>query len=181
MNMFLKLVLIFFVLFGSFVIAIGFVLPKRWQVSRSIIIHQRPRVIYPLVADFKQGWPKWSAFDNEDPTIQYSYSGPSLGSGASRSWISSKMGNGFQTVTAADPASGIQFELKMEKTNFKLNGKISFESAGKDTKVTWTDWGDSGNNLFFRYMSTMMDRMMGKAFEQSLENLKEKSEKTANR
>src|SRR5665213_1086092 len=94
----------------------------------------------------------------------------------SRSWISDKMGNGSQTITTADTRTGVHFELKMENTKFGLNGNIGFEPTGSGTKVTWTDSGDTGNNIFFRYMASMMDKMMGNTFERSLAKLKEKAE-----
>jgi carbon monoxide dehydrogenase subunit G len=176
MNKFLKLILISPILLAALVFIVGYLLPSQWHVSRSIVINKPPQTIYPLVADFKHGWPQWSDFDYEDPGIQYSYAGPNLGVGASRSWVSAKMGNGFQRITNADPATGIYFDLKMENTNFGLSGKITFEPAGTATKVTWTDSGDTGNNIFFRYMASMMDQMMGDTFDRSLAKLKEKAE-----
>jgi len=172
MNKFLKIVLITPVVLAFLIILIGFFLPSQWQVSRSIVINKPPQAIYGYVASFKMGWPQWSDFDYEDPNIKYSYSGPNMGAGASRSWISDKMGNGSQTITSADPAKGIAFELKMENTKFGLMGNISFEPVGNGTKVTWTDSGNTGNNIFFKYMATMMDRMMGATFDRSLAKLK---------
>ena len=116
MNKFLKIVLITPIALAFLIILIGFLLPSQWQVSRSIVINKPPQAIYGYVANFKMGWPQWSDFDYQDPGIQYSYSGPIQGLGASRSWISEKMGNGSQTITAADPAKGITFELKIWKT-----------------------------------------------------------------
>jgi hypothetical protein len=176
MNKFLKVVLMTPIALAFLIILIGFFLPSQWQVSRSIVINKPPRAIFGYVASFKTGWPQWSDFDYEDPNIQYSYSGPNMGMGATRSWISDKMGNGSQTITTADPAKGITFELKMENIKFGLNGKIIFEPAGSSTKVTWTDSGNTGNNIFFKYMATMMDKMMGTTFDRSLAKLKEKAE-----
>jgi hypothetical protein len=176
MNKFLKALLMAPIALAALVFLVGYLLPSQWQVSRSIIINRPAQAIYPLVADFKHGWPQWSDFDYEDPDIQYNYSGPDLGAGASRSWISTKMGNGSQTITTADTATGVHFELKMENTKFGLNGNINFEPVDTGTKVTWTDSGNTGNNIFFRYMASMMDKMMGNTFERSLAKLKEKTE-----
>jgi len=172
MNKFLKLVILTPILLGFSILLIGFVLPSQWQVSRSIIINKPPQAIFGYVANFRIGWPQWSAFDSEDPTIQYTYSGPSQGTGATRFWVSEKMGNGSQTITHADPAKGITFDLKMENSKFTIIGNIAFEPAGTGTKVTWTDQGDAGSNIFFKYMGLMMDKMMGNAFERSLEKLR---------
>ncbi len=100
------------VLIISFIL-IDFLLPTQWKVERSIVINAWAQNVYPLVANFKSGWPQWSAFDFEDPSIQYSYPGPEEGVGATRSWVSKKMGNGTQKTIGADPASGITYQLQM--------------------------------------------------------------------
>ena len=52
-------------------LAIAYLLPRKWQVQRSIAIHAPPAAIYPLVANMKTGWPQWSAFDFADPDIRF--------------------------------------------------------------------------------------------------------------
>jgi hypothetical protein len=178
-NKFLKVVLISPIALAFLIILIGFFLPSQWQVSRSIVINKPPQAIFGYVASFKMGWPQWSDFDYEDPNIKYSYSGPNMGTGASRSWISDKMGNGSQTITSANPATGITFELKMDNTKFELIGNISFEPTVNGTKVIWTDSGNAGNNIFFKYMAKMMDKMMGTTFDRSLAKLKARLDGTA--
>jgi hypothetical protein len=169
---------ILFTLLGFIVllVGVGYSLPSKWKVERSIVINKPPQAIYPFVADFKKGWPQWSSFDQEDPGIQYSYFGAEQGVGASRSWTSKRMGNGTQSITVADPAKGIEFKLMMTGNDFLLTGHIAFEPAGTGTKVTWMDAGDVGDKVFIRFMLVTMDKMMGPAFEKSLVNLKAKCE-----
>jgi len=155
--------------------AVGYILPADWKVERSTFIKAKPQQIYPLIANFKTGWPQWSAFDFEDPSIQYSYSGPLEGVGATRSWVSQKMGDGSQTILWALPDSGIEFQLSMNN-GFLLNGRIAFQDVGGETKVTWMDYGKVDPNPIHRYMASVMDKMMGSAFEKSLSTLKAKAE-----
>ncbi|EPG74597.1 polyketide cyclase/dehydrase and lipid transport [Leptospira fainei serovar Hurstbridge str. BUT 6] len=157
-------------------IVVGLLLPSSGSVSRSIVIKAPPEEIFAYVANFKKGWGQWSDFDYEDPEIKYSYSGPEEGVGASRTWISKKMGNGSQKIIKADKRLGVEFELAMQDTNFSIVGKFSFEPESSGTKVTWTDSWDSGYHLGFRYMALLMDKMMGPTFERSLSALKEKAE-----
>ena len=138
-----------------------------------------PAQIYPLVADFKTGWPQWSGFDLEDSSIHYTYSGPDNGIGTERSWTSNKMGDGSQKIIKADPQTGIEFELIMRQNPIPIAGKIVFEPLGNSTKVTWHDDGDMGKNIVFRYMAKFMDKMMGKIFETSLATLKSKAEQNS--
>src|SRR3954471_4015877 len=116
--------------------AAGLLLPAKWKVERSIVVNAPPSRIYPLIANFKTGWPRWSAFDFMDPKIQYTYTGPSQGIGAARHWTS-KQGNGGQRIVKAEPSSGIQFELEMEKNKFHITGHIAMQPSGSATKVTF--------------------------------------------
>src|SRR5688572_15961277 len=87
---------------------IGFFLPADWQVKREITINAPAEKIYALVANLKTGWPQWSEFDKQDPDILYTFDGPELGVGAKRSWLSKKMGNGWQEITSANPTTGVE-------------------------------------------------------------------------
>lgn len=165
-----------FIIFTVLFLGISLLLPSKWKVERSTVVNTPPEKIYPYVADFKNGWLKWSAFDLQDPTIQYQYTGPESGAGAARSWTSKKMGDGSQLITKADPSKGIQFTLMMLSGDFQLVGVIAFVPLGATTKVTWTDSGEVGMNPLTRYMMLFMDSMMGPAFEQSLAKLKELAE-----
>lgn len=160
-------------------LVVGFLLPRRWQVQRSIVIHAPSAAIYPLVANMKTGWPQWSAFDLEDPDIRYTYSGPDERVGALRNWTSKRMGDGTQKVVKADPATGVEFRLEMQANGFVLTGNIAFEPAGTGTQVTWTDSGEVGYNPVQRYFVAFLDRMMGGTFEKSLATLKQKAEASA--
>ncbi|HWU44230.1 MAG TPA: SRPBCC family protein, partial [Bdellovibrio sp.] len=120
-------------------VAIGFFLPSRWHVERSIVIKAPVEKIYPLVANFKTGWSRWNAFDKEDPNIQFSFSGSEEGNGAMRSWTSTKLGNGYQKITKADPQSGIDFVISMDGGGLLILGSLTMEPASDGTKVTWRD------------------------------------------
>lgn len=146
-------------------------LPSHWSVSRSIVINAPPSRIIPLLSDLKNGWPQWSAFDNDDPTLAYSYPNPKPGVGSERAWQSKKMGSGVQKITRAD-AKGVAFVLNMPDYKMSLDGEFAFEAEGKATKVTWTDRGVAGRSPLQRVMVQFMDKMMGGTFEESLAKLK---------
>lgn len=156
-------------------VVVGALLPAQWKVQRAIVVQAPPAAIYPLVANLKSGWPQWSAFDSEDPAIQYTTSGPAEGVGAARSWVSKKMGDGSQKILKADPAGGVEFELEMAN-GFRMTGTLVFERSGAGTKVTWTDSGDVGANPLYRYLAAVMDPMLGGTFERSLARLKAQAE-----
>lgn len=172
----LKIIGIFLFVFVFLVSVIGYFLPEHWKVERSIVINAPAAKIYPFVANFKTGWKEWSAFDSEDKNIQYTYSGPDEGVGAHREWKSEQMGDGKMTITKADPQKGVEFELTMKETQFKITGRVDLESQANSTKVTWMDEGDTGTNPLMKIMGKMMDKVMGESFEKSLSTLKQKVE-----
>jgi len=157
------------------IVLLGMALPSKWQVQRSVITNANPAVIFPLIANLKTGWPRWSAFDAEDPSLQYTYAGPDTGAGASRSWTSKKMGTGTQTITTADPNTGVRFVLMMSN-GFKINGEISVQPSAQGTWVAWTDHGVVSWNPLHRWMARSLDKKMGPMFEKSLLTLKREAE-----
>ena len=157
----------------------SYYLPSAWKVERTIVINTKPDKIYPLVANFKNGWSKWSSFDYEDPEIQYTYNAVESGLGAERSWVSKKMGDGEQKIVSVEDNALVQFELKMARTHFLAHGEIALIAIDDvSTRVTWTDWGEADNNPFNRWMAFFIDAMMGPGFEKSLSKLKEITEVT---
>lgn len=156
-------------------VVIGKFLPNEWQVSRSITINAAPAQIYPYIADLKK-WPLWSPWTSEsDKTLVYTYEGPDSGVGAKQNWTSESMGKGWLQIREANPETGIQLELFIDMGRFQSNiqGTIALEAIGSETKVTWTDKGDSGNSLVRKWFSILMDPIMGREFNQGLQKLKQ--------
>ncbi len=154
-------------------VGIGFFLPSHWRVERSVVIKAQESKIYPYIASFKTGWPQWNVFDREDPDIQFTYQGPESGDGASRSWVSKKMGNGIQKITKADPLSGIDFEISMEDGGFVIFGSITMQKHPEGTKVVWKAVGDMGANPVYKVMGYLMDPLMGETLQKSLNHLRD--------
>ena len=147
----------------------GMLLSGEWEVQRSIVIDAEPAQIHPHIAELKK-WEAWSPFEKEDPTMTISYDGPASGVGASRSWISPKMGNGTQKVIRDDPEWGVKFELTFEDFD-PLFGEFTYAKVDGGTEVTWRDWG-AMSGIAGGWMALMMEPMMGDAFESGLADLK---------
>jgi hypothetical protein len=173
---FLKVIIISFSIVFFSVLIFGIMASSDWEVERSIVINAKPEKIYPFIVNFESGWSQWNTFNFDDQNLIFSYSGPAEGVGATRTWHSEKVGEGYQTITHADPEHGIAFELMIKKTKFKLNGTITFEPMTEGTKVTIRDYGNVGSNPFTKYKAFTMDRWLGADFERSLAMLKEKVE-----
>jgi hypothetical protein len=81
------------------------------------------------------------------------------------------------TITAATPQKisiALHFNKPMRSEN---TAEFTLEPDGADTRVTWTMVGPK--NLLMKVMGVFMnmDKMIGRAFEEGLGNLKELVEK----
>jgi hypothetical protein len=176
----LKILLsILLILVGIF-IAGGFLIPSKWEVSRTTIIHATPEQIYPLINNFKE-WEQWSPWSSKsDSSLKYTYEGPETGAGSKQSWTSEKMDKGWMQFTSASPKSGITYDLYIDMGQMQstLHGAINFEPVNDETKVIWTDKGKSGKSFVKRWMSVMFKPMLGKDLDTGLVRLKAYVEKS---
>lgn len=152
----------------------GFLLPSGYSAQRSVTINAPVEKVYPLVANVK-AWKQWTVWNQRDPNMQLSYSGPDSGVGAKWAWKSKSEGNGAMEFTAAEPNKRIAYALQMEGMT-PAPGDIKFEPAGNGTKVTWYMSGDAGMNPMMRWFGYFMDRLVGPDFEAGLANLKKIAE-----
>lgn len=155
---------------------ISLFLPSTYRIERSVVIQAEPGTFYPYVANPSR-WPEWSAWTTaKDPTLVYKCSGPTQGAGAVAEWEGRKMGSGSMTFTAADPKTGVTYDLVMEHGKFRSKGSLLFQTAPAETRVTWADEGTLGWNPVARFFGLLMDRMVGPDFEEGLRKLKQKAE-----
>ena len=161
---------------AAIVLAVGVVLPPKFTVTRSVLVNAPPDKIYPLVAD-PRGWKQWSVWNQRDPSMQVTYSGPPTGAGAKWEWKSASEGNGAMTFTAAEPAKRVAFDLSFPDLGTSSSGELNFVPQGYATQVTWTMNGDMGKNPVAHWFALFADNMVGKDFEGGLANLKRLAEK----
>lgn len=157
----------------------GYTIPDSWTIARDLTIKASPEVIYPYVSHFKQ-WTIWSPWNpSKDPTLQYTYTGPETGVGARQAWTSAKMGSGWMQCTAANQQTGISYDLfiKMRFIQSTIHGNISFvPSINNNTKVTWTDKGQSNGSYAKRWTNFLFKPMLGNDIEAALAGLKKIAE-----
>ncbi len=152
----------------------GWLIPKEWSVSRSITIQAVPEQIFPYVNDFHE-WHKWSPWnESKDPSLKYTYSGPATGPNAKQSWTSDEMGQGWMQITTSGQQMGVSYDLfiDMQGKQSNLTGNLLFKETVDGTEVTWTDRGNSGNSWVNRWMSLMIQSMLGHELETGLATLK---------
>lgn len=155
--------------------------PDDFRYVRSLVIDAPAERIFPHVDDF-QLWRDWSPWEELDPEMKRSYSGPRSGVGAVYSWTgNSKVGAGSSTIIVSEAPQRIVMELKFLKPFAATHeGAFFFEfQPGGATKVTWQMTGK--NNLLSKAMGMIinLDNMCGGMFEKGLARLKAVSEKSA--
>ena len=148
-----------------------------YTVERTTTINAPVETIYRQIADF-HNWRAWSPWDDLDPDMQRSYSGPDSGVGAGYAWSGNrKAGEGTMKITEVVEPASVQIALEFLKP-FKSSSTTTFnlQPQGESTEVTWTMTGP--NTLMTRIMGIYksMDKMVGPDFEMGLSQLKAATE-----
>lgn len=159
------------------IIAIAYLLPNQYGLSRSTIINTRPEKIYPLIVAPKE-WKKWSVWNQRDPAMKMTYSGAESGSGAAWEWQSESQGNGGMKFVNAIDNQQVAYELHFEGMGKPSTGTLSLVSEGDHTKITWTMQGTSEGSFATKLFAPFMDKLVGPDFEAGLNNLKALAEKS---
>ncbi len=152
--------------------------PDTMHVQRSISIDAPADRVYPLISDFRQ-WPRWSPWENLDPAMTRTLSGPPSGKGAIYEWKgNSDVGSGRMEITGAAEPSNVTIQLDFLEP-FEAHNVTEFrlESAGPATNVIWTMDGPSRFTMKVMSLFMNMDSMIGADFEKGLAALKTEAEK----
>lgn len=147
-----------------------------FEVKRSTSIDAAPAVVHALVNDFHE-WRRWSPWEDVDPDLERTYSGPDQGVGAHYAWSGNKKaGSGTMEITGSTPER-IDIALSFLKP-FKASNHVdlTFTPSGPGTDVVYRMTGEHTgiSGLFMRFMN--LDKMVGPDFEKGLARLKAAAE-----
>jgi uncharacterized protein YndB with AHSA1/START domain len=169
-----------FIIVGIIVVgALGVVLyalatqPNTFRVERAMTINAPAEKIFAIVTDLRRG-AEWSPYEKKDLAMKKTFSGPATGPGSQLAWDgNSDVGAG--TLTIADAKAPSRVVLKLDMTRpMEGHNTIEYDLAPESggTKMTWSMHGPM--NIVSKVMCTFMslDKMVGKDFEQGLQNLK---------
>jgi hypothetical protein len=152
--------------------------PDSFGVQRATTIKAPPEKIFALVNDLQQ-WRTWSPYENKDPAMKRTFTGPPAGKGAAYAWEGNKeVGQGRMEISGTTPPNLVTIQLDFVKP-FEGHNRVDFkiEPQGDATQVTWAMNGPAP--YITKLMGTFfdMDKMIGKDFEVGLANLKAAAEK----
>jgi effector-binding domain-containing protein len=158
------------------IVLIGFLLPGKVHVERTILIKSRVGFVFDRV-NALENWKAWSPWNNLDSSMEITYEGKS-GKGASFSWHSliKKVGSGNVTITESKQNEFLALELDFGDKG-KASSYFRFETRIDSVKVTWGFDHDLGRNPFYRYLGGFMKKMIAESYEKGLNSLKNISEK----
>lgn len=159
-------------------LAAGFLLPAQFKVERTATIAAPPAVVYAQIAAPK-AWKDWAVWNQRDPAMQLTYSGPDSGVGAKWAWLSKTEGNGEMEFTRAVPDSEVVYSLYFKDFDMRSTGTLTLAPAGSGTTVRWTNEGSLGMNPINRWFGLFMDKMVGPDFEAGLKGLDALSQRRA--
>jgi len=149
-------------------LAVGLLLPGRWEVERSVLFAAPPQAVYGWLDDPRR-WDRWAPLGDVEST----FSGPPRGPGATRSWHHPEMGDGTFRIVAAMPNREVRYRVEVQEGALITEGTLRLEPEGGGTRVTWTEQGDFGPNPLMGYTALGMDRLQGNQMENALQRLGE--------
>ena len=143
-----------------------------FEVTREANIPASRGAVYAYLVDFHR-WREWSPWEDLDPNLSRTYSGPDAGTGAVYEWSGNKKaGTGRMEITDAVEPSKVQIALQFLKP-FKSSNTTTFELVERDgsTHVTWRMVGPKTFMTRVMGIFTSMDKVVGKDFEKGLSRL----------
>ena len=149
-----------------------------FEVVRSTTVNADAATVHALIDDFHE-WRAWSPWEDVDPDLQRTYSGPDQGVGARYSWRGNrKAGEGSMEITGSAPER-IDVALVFLKP-FAATNAVEFALTPTDggTEVTWRMRGEQKGFWGFVGRFVNMDKLVGKDFEKGLARLKVAAERS---
>ncbi len=143
-----------------------------FSVERSTVIDAPAHRVHELVNDFHH-WAAWSPWEDLDPALQRTYTGPDHGVGARYSWSGNrKAGRGSMEIVRST-AEGVDVRLDFLKP-FKSSNDVRFSltPTGETTRVSWVMSGQQQGLMAVLGRFVKMDKLVGPDFEKGLARLK---------
>lgn len=154
-------------------IGVGFVLPDTASLQRSIVVNAKPRTVFTVLNGFRQ-FNKWSPWMKYDPNAKITIEGPEFGVGAKQSWAGDEasVGSGSQEIVTSVPFERIEMKLVFAGFDSDNLATYTLKPLGEGTEIVWGYQTHAKGDLLGRYFNLMLDRMLGKDYENGLASLK---------
>jgi len=153
-------------------VIVGFLLPSKFHVERSIEVKSAPATIFPYLNNI-QRWKDWTSLNEEkDFSLEMNYFGPRQGIGSGMEYMGDKLGSGKIEITDNELDQRVNFSLLINH-RIETKGLMTIDPlTNSSCYVTITLDGDVGFHLPNRYIILLMDNVAGVLFNDSLKQLK---------
>jgi effector-binding domain-containing protein/carbon monoxide dehydrogenase subunit G len=157
------------------VLLIGFLMPGKMEVSKSISINAPAEYAFEEVNNLENN-PKWSYWNSIYEEMTVSYGDVKAGVGAVSEWDGPESGKGKMTIVESVPNQSIKMDLDFMEQG-TAQAWYTFEPEGEGTKLTTGFTTDFGMNPIGRLMGALMVKgEMEKSFDYNLNKIKEIAE-----
>jgi|HigsolmetaAR202D_1030399.scaffolds.fasta_scaffold00446_1 hypothetical protein len=172
----LKKIVIGIAVIVAAVLAFAATKPDTFHFERSTTITASPEKIAALVTDFRQ-WRAWSPWENLDPQMQRTYSGPERGPGAVYEWSGNSSAGQGRMEVLSESEEAIEFKLDFLKPMATSNTlRFALTPHPQGTEVVWSMDGPMPYISKLLTVFVSMDTLLAKDFEKGLVDLKAAAE-----
>jgi uncharacterized protein YndB with AHSA1/START domain len=144
-----------------------------YRVERSLSIAAAPREVYRHIDDLHE-WQRWSPWDELDPKLKRTFSGPERGKGASYAWEGNEqVGKGRIAVIAAKPPESVRYSVQFEQPlQTEMTYDFTITPEGDGSKVSWVFQGEHPfwAKVFALFLD--LDKQLGADMDKGLADLK---------
>ena len=135
-------------------------------------------LVHGLVNDF-HNWTKWSPWEDLDPALQRSYSGPEEGVGARYEWSGNrKAGQGAWRSPARRPRGSTSPSTSSSPSRPRTRPASTSAQRLRGRRCKWVMTGEHKGVMAIFGKVTTWTRMIGPDFEKGLARLKAVAEET---
>lgn len=155
------------------VISIGFLLPGKIHVERTMKLNASQRTIFNQVNSLKN-WESWFPWFQQDTTMEFVFSGPVTGVGAALKWMSTdrNVGNGSVSIISSFSSDSLEVIFDFAEKG-KSTEKFIFLKEDRGTNVICSIDSDLGMNPLSRWVGLFSDQLIGPDIDQGLFNLEQ--------
>jgi hypothetical protein len=152
--------------------AIGYVLPDKAHVTRSILVAAPQCQVFAVLDGFRL-YDQWSPWAGRDPQRQAQIGGAPFGVGARYDWSGGEAaGSGSLVIVDSAPYKLVKVKAQYGDRNQPTFFTFTLQPQGAQTLVTWTADIGLGPDPLAHYLGLMVDKKVGPEYEQGLQRLK---------
>ncbi len=171
----LKIIGIIILAIVVIVLVLALVAPKKYEVSRSIVIHADSDLVFRQV-QYWRNWGAWSPWGEKDSTMTITVTGIDGQPDSKYIWDGDpkKTGSGEMTNTGLIPGEEMTFHLHFKTPwESQSDGWVRVNGMDDGTEASWGFYGSEKIPLNILLLFMPMDKMIGPDFERGMQLLKE--------